>query len=269
MRAADPWPVSRRRVARARNTWRALTSMGTALVLLFLLALGGDARRAAAAAQPQRGKVDEYIAEHPIIGPWLDRLQAFDVFSSFWFTAIYVLLFISLVGCLTPRLDRARPQPACGAGARSAQPGPAAQARRGADHRRPAGAGDGHRRSDCAAGARPSGSTTDTVESLPRRATCASSATWSSTSRCWACWSRWPSASCSATRATSSSSPTAGRGSARRPRRRSTRSAPATPSTARRCTRSACGSTTSRPTTCPTGRRSRSPPTSTTRPVTT
>jgi len=36
-----------------------------------------------------------------VIGPWLNRLQAFDVFSSFWFTAIYVLLFVSLVGCLT------------------------------------------------------------------------------------------------------------------------------------------------------------------------
>jgi cytochrome c biogenesis protein len=30
-------------------------------------------------------------------------MQLFDVFSSFWFTSIYVLLFISLVGCLTPR----------------------------------------------------------------------------------------------------------------------------------------------------------------------
>ena len=39
-----------------------------------------------------------------MIGPWLDRLQLFDVFSSFWFTAIYALLFISLVGCLTPRI---------------------------------------------------------------------------------------------------------------------------------------------------------------------
>jgi cytochrome c biogenesis protein len=38
-----------------------------------------------------------------VIGPWFDRLQLFDVFSSFWFTAIYALLFISLVGCLTPR----------------------------------------------------------------------------------------------------------------------------------------------------------------------
>src|SRR5205085_11837099 len=57
---------------------------------------------------PQRSlnevKVEQYIADHPTIGPWLDRLQAFEVFSSFWFTAIYALLFVSLVGCLTPRL---------------------------------------------------------------------------------------------------------------------------------------------------------------------
>ena len=93
-----------RLLALVRNTWRALTSMGTALVLLFLLALAAIP----GALLPQRSlnesKVAEYIAEHQTIGPWLDRLQAFDVFSSFWFTAIYALLFISLVGCLTPRL---------------------------------------------------------------------------------------------------------------------------------------------------------------------
>src|SRR6201993_2189428 len=91
-------------LAWTRNTWRALTSMGTALVLLCLLALGAIP----GALLPQRhlnaGKVDEYLSAHPVIGPWLNRLQAFDVFSSFWFTAIYVLLFISLVGCLTPRM---------------------------------------------------------------------------------------------------------------------------------------------------------------------
>jgi cytochrome c biogenesis protein len=89
---------------RGRNTWRALTSMGTALVLLFLLALGAIP----GALLPQRslnaGKVDEYLKAHRVIGPWLDRLQAFNVFSSFWFTAIYALLFVSLVGCLTPRM---------------------------------------------------------------------------------------------------------------------------------------------------------------------
>lgn len=93
-----------RLLALVRNTWRTLTSMGTALVLLFLLALAAIP----GALLPQRSlnesKVAEYIAEHPTLGPWLDRVQAFDVFSSFWFTAIYVLLFVSLVGCLTPRL---------------------------------------------------------------------------------------------------------------------------------------------------------------------
>ncbi|HEU4361164.1 MAG TPA: cytochrome c biogenesis protein ResB, partial [Mycobacterium sp.] len=98
--------------------WRALTSMGTALVLLFLLTLGA----LPGALLPQRslnaGKVDEYLTAHPVIGPWLDRLQAFNVFGSFWFTAIYVLLFTSLVGCLTPRIIehakslRATPVPA-------------------------------------------------------------------------------------------------------------------------------------------------------------
>ncbi|BBU24396.1 ResB-family protein [Mycobacterium xenopi RIVM700367] len=92
-----------RLLAQARNSWRALTSMGTALVLLCLLALGAIP----GALLPQRklnaGKVDEYLTAHPLLGPWLDRLQMFDVFGSFWFTAIYVLLFVSLVGCLTPR----------------------------------------------------------------------------------------------------------------------------------------------------------------------
>ena len=92
--------------------------MGTALALLFLLALGA----VPGALLPQRNlnesKVIQYIAEHPRIGPWLDRLQAFDVFSSFWFTSIYVLLFVSLVGCLVPRMVdhieslRATPVPA-------------------------------------------------------------------------------------------------------------------------------------------------------------
>ncbi|WP_448443763.1 cytochrome c biogenesis protein ResB [Mycolicibacterium sp. XJ775] len=96
--------VFSRLLALVRNTWRTLTSMGTALVLLFLLALGAIP----GALLPQRSlnesKVDEYLAAHPTLGPWLDRVQAFDVFSSFWFTSIYVLLFISLVGCLTPRM---------------------------------------------------------------------------------------------------------------------------------------------------------------------
>ncbi|MFI9510639.1 cytochrome c biogenesis protein ResB [Nocardia sp. NPDC052566] len=95
--------------ALVRNTWRGLTSMRTALVLLFLLALGAIP----GALLPQRSlneqKVAEYIAKRPTLGPWMDRFELFDVFGSFWFTAIYVLLFISLVGCILPRcLDHYR-----------------------------------------------------------------------------------------------------------------------------------------------------------------
>ncbi|GAA5065800.1 cytochrome c biogenesis protein ResB [Nocardia callitridis] len=92
-----------------RNTWRGLTNMRTALVLLFLLALAAIP----GAVLPQRNlneqKVDQYIADRPTLGPLMDRAELFDVFSSFWFTAVYVLLFISLVGCILPRcLDHFR-----------------------------------------------------------------------------------------------------------------------------------------------------------------
>ncbi len=94
----------RRALALLRNTWRGLTSMRTALMLLFLLALAAIP----GALLPQRSlnaqKVDQYIADRATLGPWMDRLQLFDVFSSAWFTAIYALLFISLVGCIVPRV---------------------------------------------------------------------------------------------------------------------------------------------------------------------
>ncbi|BAW03857.1 cytochrome c biogenesis protein ResB [Nocardia seriolae] len=99
----------RRLLALLRNAWRGLTSMRTALMLLFLLALAAIP----GALLPQRslnaGKVDDYIRNRPTLGPWMDRLQLFDVFSSAWFTAVYVLLFVSLVGCILPRcLDHYR-----------------------------------------------------------------------------------------------------------------------------------------------------------------
>jgi cytochrome c biogenesis protein len=96
-------------IALLRNTWRGLTSMRTALVLLFLLALAAMP----GALLPQRSlnssKVAEYIASHGWWGRLLDRLQFYDVYASVWFSAIYLLLFVSLVGCLVPRtLEYAR-----------------------------------------------------------------------------------------------------------------------------------------------------------------
>ena len=86
-----------------RNAWRGLTSMRTALVLLFLLALAA----LPGALVPQRslnaGEVDKYYNDYPTLAPILDKLQVFEVFGSVWFASIYVLLFVSLVGCFLPR----------------------------------------------------------------------------------------------------------------------------------------------------------------------
>lgn len=91
-------------MALLRNSWRQLTSMRTALILLFLLAVAAIP----GSVLPQRSvnaeQVSGYFTAHPDLAPVLDRLWAFDVFSSPWFSAIYVLLFVSLVGCLVPRL---------------------------------------------------------------------------------------------------------------------------------------------------------------------
>jgi len=83
--------------------WRTLTSMRTALLLLFLLALASVPGGFLPQRQVNPLQVSTYLDEHPGIGPLMDRLQLFDVFSSTWFSAIYLLLFVSLVGCLLPR----------------------------------------------------------------------------------------------------------------------------------------------------------------------
>ncbi|PRX45565.1 cytochrome c biogenesis protein [Prauserella shujinwangii] len=86
-----------------RNTWRGLTSMRTALILLFLLALAAMPGALLPQRQLNPPKTAEYIEQHGWWGTLLDRLQFFDVYSSVWFSAIYLLLMVSLVGCLLPR----------------------------------------------------------------------------------------------------------------------------------------------------------------------
>jgi cytochrome c biogenesis protein len=90
-------------VGMLRWAWRQLTSMRTALFLLLLLAIGA----VPGSIWPQRnidaGRVADYLAHHRSTGPWLDRLGFFDVYSSPWFASIYLLLFVSLVGCVVPR----------------------------------------------------------------------------------------------------------------------------------------------------------------------
>jgi cytochrome c biogenesis protein len=88
-----------------RWAWRQLTSMRVALILLFLLSLAAIP----GSLLPQRSAntdptlVTAWIAKHRTIGPLLDHLQFFTVYKSAWFSAIYLLLFISLIGCILPR----------------------------------------------------------------------------------------------------------------------------------------------------------------------
>lgn len=86
-----------------RKAWHWLTSMRTALVLLFLLSLASIP----GALLPQRNVseslVNDYLDANPTMGPIYDRLQLFDVFSSTWFIAIVTLLMVSLIGCIIPR----------------------------------------------------------------------------------------------------------------------------------------------------------------------
>ncbi len=87
-----------------RAAWRRLTSMRTALVLLFLLAVAA----VPGSLLPQRplnpSATRAYLSAHGGWGRFLDALGLFDVFGSPWFAAIYLLLFVSLVGCLVPRI---------------------------------------------------------------------------------------------------------------------------------------------------------------------
>src|SRR5665647_1257159 len=99
-------------VGALRWVWRQLTSMRVALMLLAVVARPGS-------VLPQRPQdpaaVATYLADNPGLGAWLDRLGLFDVYASVWFSAVYLLLFVSLIGCIVPRIAmhgralRARP----------------------------------------------------------------------------------------------------------------------------------------------------------------
>jgi cytochrome c biogenesis protein len=77
--------------------------MRTALILLLLLGIAAIP----GSLFPQRSQnpiqVKQYFIDNPTLAVWLDRLSLFNVYSSPWFSAIYLLLFISLIGCVLPR----------------------------------------------------------------------------------------------------------------------------------------------------------------------
>jgi cytochrome c biogenesis protein len=86
-----------------RWMWRQLTSMRTALILLLLLALAAIP----GSVIPQEGvdslKTSRWQDAHPKLTPIYEQLGLFSVYDSPWFSAIYILLMVSLVGCIVPR----------------------------------------------------------------------------------------------------------------------------------------------------------------------
>ena len=86
-----------------RWLWRQLTSMRTALILLLLLGVASIPGSIIPQRNQDPTRVQQYFANDPTLAKVFDNLSLFDLYSSTWFSAIYLLLFISLIGCVLPR----------------------------------------------------------------------------------------------------------------------------------------------------------------------
>ena len=86
-----------------RYAWRQLTSMRTALILLLMLGVAAIPGSLIPQRTQNPMQVSQYFKDSPELAKWMDRFSLFDVYGSPWFSAIYILLFISLIGCVLPR----------------------------------------------------------------------------------------------------------------------------------------------------------------------
>jgi cytochrome c biogenesis protein len=89
--------------ALVRYAWRQLTSMRTALILLMLMGIAAIPGSLIPQRITNAVAVRDLFATNPDLAKWYDRFSLFDVYGSPWFSAIYILLFISLIGCVLPR----------------------------------------------------------------------------------------------------------------------------------------------------------------------
>lgn len=93
----------REAVGWVRWIWRQLTSMRVALILLFLLSLATIPGSLIPQTSIDAVKAENWRKAHETLAPVYDKLGLFHVYSSVWFSAIYILLFTSLIGCIVPR----------------------------------------------------------------------------------------------------------------------------------------------------------------------
>lgn len=101
--APSPRPVGLGLRGWLRWAWRQLTSMRVALLLLMLLGIAALPGAIVPQSPQDPAGVARYRADHPELAEWLERLGLFDVYTAPWFAAVYLLLFISLIGCILPR----------------------------------------------------------------------------------------------------------------------------------------------------------------------
>lgn len=87
-----------------RWVWTQVTSMRTALVLLFLLALAAIPGSLVPQTSASAIGVSDFQRDHPTLNRIYEPLGLYHVYSSVWFSAIYLLLFVSLIGCIIPRV---------------------------------------------------------------------------------------------------------------------------------------------------------------------
>jgi cytochrome c biogenesis protein len=99
----DPGPAPLAPLELLRWSWRQLTSMRTALILLFLLALGAVPGSVIPQEAVDSLRAARWKVQHQTLAPIYSKLGLFSVYDSPWFSAIYLLLMISLVGCILPR----------------------------------------------------------------------------------------------------------------------------------------------------------------------
>jgi cytochrome c biogenesis protein len=110
-----PEPVTPLRLL--KRIWRSFRTMRTALILLAVLALAASIGSFIPQRPVNELAVIRWKQTHEGVAGFAERAGLFDVYGAGWFMAIYILLLVSVVGCLVPRyrafwrVVRARPKP--------------------------------------------------------------------------------------------------------------------------------------------------------------
>ena len=89
-----------------RWAWGQLTSMRTALMMLFLLALAAIPGSMIPQQSASPISVLDFKRANPFWDSIFEPLGFYDVYTSPAFSAVYLLLFVSLIGCILPRISK-------------------------------------------------------------------------------------------------------------------------------------------------------------------